>query len=38
MGEAFYRAVFVPAIREARRQGHSYEAIRDRLRRNWTPT
>src|SRR5919201_1880439 len=26
MGEAFYREVFVPAIREARRQGHSYEA------------
>src|SRR5919198_5618547 len=32
MGEAFYQEVFVPAIREARQQGHSYEMIRDRIR------
>ena len=37
MGEAFYREVFVPAIREARERGKSYEAIRDQIRKDWKP-
>jgi hypothetical protein len=37
MGEDFYRAVFVPAIREARAQGKSYEGIRDSIRQDWKP-
>jgi hypothetical protein len=37
MGEDFYREVFVPAIRQAREQGKSYEGIRDSLRKNWIP-
>ena len=38
MGPEFYREVFVPAIREARAHGRSYEAIRDAIRRPWRPT
>jgi hypothetical protein len=37
MGAEFYRDVFAPAVRAAREQGQSYEAIRDRLRRRWKP-
>ena len=37
MGEAFYRSVFVPAIRAAREQGKSYESIRDHIRKDWKP-
>src|SRR6266540_5778905 len=37
MGRTFYREVFEPAVRYAREQGHSYEDIRDRLRRRWKP-
>jgi len=37
MGAEFYRDTFEPAVREARAQGQSYEAIRDRLRRRWKP-
>jgi hypothetical protein len=37
MGDDFYRQVFVPAIREARRAGKSYEGIRDAIRRDWKP-
>ena len=35
MGEDFYAEVFVPAIRDARAEGKSYEQIRDTLRRGW---
>jgi len=37
MGAAFYKEVFVPAIRHERELGHSYESIRDRIRRRWKP-
>jgi hypothetical protein len=37
MGAEFYRDIFEPAVRAAREQGQSYEAIRDRLRRRWKP-
>jgi hypothetical protein len=37
MGPDFYRTVFAPAIREARRQGRSYEGIRDAIRKDWKP-
>jgi hypothetical protein len=37
MGKTFYYRVFAPAIRRARRDGQSYEAIRDRIRRGWKP-
>ena len=37
MGPDFYREVFAPAVREARASGHTYESIRDRLRRKWKP-
>jgi hypothetical protein len=37
MGADFYRQVFVPAIAEARQKGLPYEAIRDRIRRDWKP-
>jgi hypothetical protein len=37
MGPDFYRAVFAPAIREARSQGRSYEGIRDAIRKDWKP-
>ena len=37
MGAEFYRDVFVPAIRDARAQGRSYESIRDSIRREWKP-
>ncbi|HEY1291462.1 MAG TPA: hypothetical protein VGJ60_00095 [Chloroflexota bacterium] len=37
MGADFYEDVFVPAIAHEREQGHSYESIRDRLRRRWKP-
>ena len=30
-------SVFVPAIRAAREQGKSYEAIRDQIRKDWKP-
>lgn len=38
MGAAFYREVFVPAIREARAQGKKYESIRDTIRKDWKAT
>jgi hypothetical protein len=37
MGPDFYCSVFAPAIREARRQGRSYEGIRDAIRKDWKP-
>lgn len=37
MGPEFYREVFVPAIKNEREKGHSYEDMRDRLRRRWKP-
>jgi hypothetical protein len=37
MGEGFYRAVFAPAVERAFREGKSYEAIRDALRKDWKP-
>jgi hypothetical protein len=38
MGADFYKEVFVPAIRHEREQGHSYESMRDRIRRRWKST
>jgi hypothetical protein len=38
MGRTFYRRVFAPAIRRARKDGKSYEEIRDTLRKGWKPT
>jgi hypothetical protein len=38
MGRTFYRRVFAPAIRRARKDGKSYEEIRDPLRKGWLPT
>lgn len=38
MGEDFYKRVFAPAIKDEREQGHSYESMRDRIRRRWKPT
>ncbi len=35
MGRTFYRRVFVPAIRRARKSGQSYEEIRDEIRKEW---
>ena len=37
MGATFYDEVFVPAITEARKQGKSYESIRDAIRKEWKP-
>lgn len=37
MGRTFYRRVFAPAIRRARKDGKSYEEIRDTLRKGWKP-
>lgn len=37
MGPAFYDDVFVPAITEARKNGKSYETIRDTIRKEWKP-
>jgi hypothetical protein len=37
MGEAFYREVFVPAIRDALARGEEYTAIRDAVRADWKP-
>ena len=37
MGATFYREIFAPAVRAARDSGHTYEAIRDKLRRRWKP-
>ena len=37
MGREFYDTVFVPAIADAIRQRKSYQAIRDTIRRDWTP-
>ncbi len=37
MGAAFYDEVFVPAITDARKQGKSYETIRDAIRKEWKP-
>ena len=37
MGTEFYSKVFAPAIAEARKQGKSYEQIRDAIRKNWKP-
>lgn len=38
MGPEFYAREFAPAIRKAREEGSSYEAIRDRIRRRWKPS
>lgn len=38
MGTAFYSKVFAPAIAEARKQGKSYEEIRDAIRKEWKPS
>lgn len=37
MGKTFYEEVFAPAIRQAFEAGEPYEAIRDRIRRGWSP-
>jgi hypothetical protein len=37
MGSDFYQEVFVPAIRREREVGHTYESMRDRIRRRWKP-
>src|ERR1051326_1422511 len=37
MGADFYKELFAPAIRHERELGHSYESIRDRIRRRWKP-
>lgn len=37
MGRTFYRRVFAPAIRRARKDGKAYEEIRDTLRKGWKP-
>ena len=37
MGPRFYDEVFVPAITEARKEGKSYETIRDAIRQDWKP-
>lgn len=37
MGAGFYEDVFAPAIKEAKVQGETYEAIRDRIRKAWKP-
>jgi hypothetical protein len=37
MGPAFYDAVFVPAIADARKNGKSYGTIRDTIRKDWKP-
>jgi hypothetical protein len=37
MGRAFYGRVFVPAIEHARKEGKSYESIRDTIRKPWKP-
>ena len=37
MGQEFYREVFAPAVKDAHDKGQPYEAIRDRLRRRWSP-
>jgi hypothetical protein len=36
MGREFYADVFAPTIRRERQEGHSYESMRDRLRRRWS--
>jgi hypothetical protein len=37
MGARFYDEVFEPAITEARKEGKSYETIRDSIRQDWKP-
>jgi hypothetical protein len=37
MGTDFYKKVFAPAVRHEREAGHSYESMRDRIRRRWKP-
>ena len=37
MGSTFYTRVFRPAITQARKDGRSYEDIRDSLRKDWKP-
>jgi hypothetical protein len=37
MGRTFYRRVFAPTIRRARKDGKSYEEIRDAARKGWKP-
>jgi len=37
MGREFYEEIFIPAIREARMRGASYESIRDEIRKPWKP-
>jgi hypothetical protein len=37
MGTGFYKEVFMPTIRHERELGHSYESMRDRIRRRWRP-
>ena len=36
MGREFYHDEFVPAIRDALREGRSYQSIRDTIRRQWS--
>jgi len=38
MGTAFYSKVFAPAIAGARKEGKSYEDIRDAIRKEWKPS
>jgi hypothetical protein len=38
LGDGFYHQVLVPAIRRARKEGKSYEQIRDALRKEWNET
>ena len=35
MGRTFYRRVFAPAIRRARKDGKSYMEMRDEIRKTW---
>ena len=37
MGRTFYRRVFAPSIRRARKAGKAYEEIRDTIRKPWKP-
>jgi len=38
MGRPFYQRVFAPAIEDARKEGKSYESIRDTIRKGWKPS
>jgi hypothetical protein len=37
MGREFYDTVFAPAIAQAVSEGRAYNAIRDTIRKDWTP-